>query len=75
MFLQCRKTKIKILVKTVMIKILKYMDKTALHLSSAVCKSRDLRDKTIADNILNNNIQNKPFCRLQLVVETFRYST
>ena len=36
------------------------------------------RDKTIADKFMyipNDKIQNYPFCRLQLVVVTFRHST
>ena len=39
---------------------------------------RDLREKTMADKLIyipNNDAQNYPFCRLQLVVETFGHST
>ena len=38
--------------------------------------SRDQRDKTMADKLMyipNDFIQNCPFCRLQLVVETFKH--
>ena len=37
-----------------------------------------LRDKTMIDNLKdlpNDDTQNFPFCRLQLVVETFGHST
>ena len=36
------------------------------------------RDKTIADKFMyipNDDTQNYPFCRLQIVVETFEHST
>ena len=39
---------------------------------------RDLRDKTMADDLMyipNDATQNYPFCRLQLVDETFGHST
>ena len=39
---------------------------------------RDQRDKTMADNLMyipNDDIQSYPFCRLKLVVETFRHLT
>ena len=41
-------------------------------------KTRDQRDKTMADKlmyILNDDKQNYPFWRLQLVVETFEHLT
>ena len=41
-------------------------------------KDRDKRDNTMAEklmNIPNDDTQNFPFCKLQLVVETFGYST
>ena len=39
-------------------------------------KPGNYRDKTMADKlmyILNDDTQNNPLCRLQLVVETFRH--
>ena len=41
-------------------------------------KSRDLRDKTMADKMMyiqNDDTQNYSLCRSQLVVETFIHST
>ena len=41
-------------------------------------KTGILRDKTIADKLMyipSNDTQNYPFCRLQLVVETFNEPT
>ena len=37
-----------------------------------------LRDKTMSNKLIyipNDNTQNYPFCRLQLVVESFKHST
>ena len=42
------------------------------------CDAVIQRDKTMADKLIyipNDAIQNYPFCKLKLVVETFEHST